>query len=83
DGWQPCSGPGGRLHMEWVATFSGLRKNQLRIAAEAFLAPIKAIEVTVCKRQDLRGVVRRYVKDIRPVTEGEVQIKIASSQLAL
>ncbi|KXS54191.1 MAG: hypothetical protein AWU57_1437, partial [Marinobacter sp. T13-3] len=25
DGWQPCSGPGGRLHVEWVATFSGLR----------------------------------------------------------
>ncbi|MCK7546219.1 restriction endonuclease subunit S, partial [Marinobacter bryozoorum] len=26
DGWQPCSGPGGRLHVEWVATFSGLRR---------------------------------------------------------
>jgi len=25
DGWQPCAGPGGRLQMEWVATFSGLR----------------------------------------------------------
>ena len=24
-GWQLCSGPGGRLQMEWVAGFSGLR----------------------------------------------------------
>jgi hypothetical protein len=24
-GWQPCAGPGGRLQVEWVATFSGLR----------------------------------------------------------
>jgi hypothetical protein len=26
DGWQLCSGPGGSFHVEWVATFSGLRK---------------------------------------------------------
>jgi len=26
DGWQPSPGPGGRLQVEWVATFSGLRR---------------------------------------------------------
>ncbi|MAO11696.1 MULTISPECIES: hypothetical protein [Marinobacter] len=73
----------GQPQTDRTDTYTAEQENQLRIAAEAFLAPIKAIEVTVCKRQDLRGVVRRYVKDIRPVTEGEVQTKIASSQLAL
>ncbi len=24
DGWQLCSGPGGSLHVEWVAGFSGI-----------------------------------------------------------
>lgn len=63
--------------------YTAEQENQLRIAAEAFLEPIKAVEVTVCKRRDLKGVVRCYVKNIRPVNMEEFQTIIAGSQLAL
>lgn len=73
----------GQPQTDRTDTYTAEQEKQLRIAAEAYLAPIKAIEVTVCKRQDLKGIVRRYVKDIRPITEEEIHTKIASSQLAL
>jgi len=73
----------GQPQTDRTDTYTAEQENQLRIAAEAFLEPIKAVEVTVCKRQDLKGVVRRYVKNIRPITDAEIHTKIASNQLAL
>jgi len=73
----------GKPQTDRTDTYTAEQEKQLRIAAEAYLAPIKAIEVTVCTRQDLKGVVRRYVKDIRPITDAEIHTKIASNQLAL
>lgn len=73
----------GQPQTDRADTCTAEQENQLRIAAEAFLAPIKAVEVTVRKRQDPKGVVRRYVKDIRLVTAEEIQTKIVSGQLPL
>jgi hypothetical protein len=43
----------GKPQTDRTDTYTAEQEKQLRIAAEAYLAPIKAIEVTVCTRQDL------------------------------